>query len=149
MEDRFEVAKFVAKSGLAHVTSRDYVGMVKTVIVPGSEAKQYNVILRRGLGYIAAECQLLTGGGAIPCEGGRETLCRHSIAAIIVAALDKGKVVSFAKDEKAANKLMNFGGMLVSAWSVYRPTKRFYFIVKGAAVPARSEKEIMTELGFS
>ena len=73
------------------VTQRDNKRRPKVLIVPGSEGKRYQVIIRRFENLadkiVTCECRLETGHGYLGCLGnghrkGTETLCYHSQAAI-------------------------------------------------------------------
>ena len=76
-------AKFVGPLSIAQ-------NKLHTAIVPGSNAKQYHVIIRRNEGTISAECRLQTSyNNHWNCQGNgprqkqiSETICYHSRAAI-------------------------------------------------------------------
>jgi hypothetical protein len=97
-------AQFIAKSGFCKIESRDRNGMVKTVLVPGSDAKTYRVIIRRFQGHVTTECQLVTAVGEINCKGNHTSVCYHSLAAIAVAAHDAKKTVGFHSNEINSRK---------------------------------------------
>lgn len=88
MTTRFQKAKLIAKMGLCKVMQRDAKGRARHVIVPGTDAKQYNVYLTRQHGSLHAECELVTGNGAVTCRGNQVTLCTHALSAILVSAED-------------------------------------------------------------
>ncbi len=79
------------------VTSFDKNGRPKTCIVPGSNGKQYQVILRRIGRTITTECRLIAGRNGYPtCPGNsrrkikhQETICYHSRAAVVVSPRDE------------------------------------------------------------
>lgn len=79
-------------------------GKTAVVIVPGHDAKQYRVILRRDGGVMTAECLLQTSIGDKPCPSG-ERLCYHSIAAMIVVARAGKVALSFTKSAESARRL--------------------------------------------
>lgn len=86
MTTRFQKAKLIAKMGLCKIVQRDAKGRARHVIVPGTEAKQYNVYLSRQNGSIHAECELITGNGAVGCRGNHVTFCTHALSAILASA---------------------------------------------------------------
>lgn len=104
LNDRVIEAKALAN--LSRITSRDKHGRVNTVLVPGSEATRNQVIIRRYNGAIVScECRKEAGGiGYAPCQGNIHGVCRHSIAAIMVAMKDQGYTPRFRKDAVEANK---------------------------------------------
>lgn len=72
------------------VLTRDKNNKPKTLIVPGSQGKQYHVIVRRFPNLmVTLECNLETGKGFVSCPGNgphkkveSETICYHSRAAL-------------------------------------------------------------------
>jgi len=105
---RFDKAKLIAK--FCKIKDRDKEGRIKSVLVPGSDAKRYRVILRRERGHLTTECLLITGGGCLACAGNTRTVCYHSIAALLVVAVEKETKMSICKNEASARKLENLGG---------------------------------------
>lgn len=95
----------------AKVMSTDKDGNVKTVIVPGSDGKQYHVILRRHGGVWSGECRLDVGAaGHIPCKGNaHQYSCYHCIAAVIVAAEQASYHTQFTDTEPKARLLERLG----------------------------------------
>ena len=83
------------------------------VIVPGSEGKQYRVIVRLAPGKVETECHLLTGSGDIVCKGNEHSLCYHSLTAIRVAVHARNRDIRFCGDEAAATLLSRVGGKAV------------------------------------
>ena len=114
--NRIDKARFLADNGFVKVQDRDSVGRIKSVLVPGSDAKTYEVIVRR-LNKITTECILDTGSGGLPCKGNRSKPCYHSIAALIINANEADKDVSFCNDWSVANKTKNFGGNIYTVYS--------------------------------
>lgn len=93
----------------AKIVERDAQGRVKVALVPGSECKIYQVIIRRN-GHISVECNCQTSLGNVPCKGnGGPTICYHSMAALLVASESAGAEVSFCDNEADARKLENLG----------------------------------------
>ena len=80
----------------------------KEFIVPGSEGKQYRVILRRGDRVVSTECHLLVGENEVVCKGNSNgSVCRHSLQAVGKAIELAGLKISFCEDEKSAKRLSN------------------------------------------
>lgn len=98
LNDRVIEAKALAS--LSKIVSRDKHGRVSVVLVPGSEATRNQVIIRRFAGgIISCECRKEAGAhGYIPCNGNLKGVCRHSIAAVMVAMADQGYIPRFRKD---------------------------------------------------
>lgn len=105
LNERTIEAKFMA--GLSKVTQHDRHNRARTVRVPGSDATQNDVIIRRyNGGIITTECLKLAGhAGHKACPGNEHGVCRHSIAAIIKSLAEQGYTPRFRKTEKAALKL--------------------------------------------
>ena len=103
-QTNIQKAQFIAKSGFCKPESRDCDNRVKTVLVPGSDAKSYRVIIRRFSGHVTTECQLITSIGTINCQGNHSHICYHSLAAIVIAVRDAGKTVHFHSSEVNARK---------------------------------------------
>lgn len=91
------------------VTSRDKNNLPKTVVVPGSSGKQYQVIIRRPkIGLVELECRLIAGNlGYIDCKGNSlaHTLCYHSRAAFEFIAAETNRSVRWCVDEEDAKRL--------------------------------------------
>ena|SRR3972149_968959 len=100
------------------VLQRDSKGRAKELLVPGSEAKRYRVILRRPKSEvltIIAECALEVGIGYIDCpgnsrKGDKGTICYHSRAAIDRAIGDAGYKASWAQSKDAAERVCRLTG---------------------------------------
>ena len=65
---------------------------------------------------IDATCQL-NNGNMEPCKGNSQTICRHTMAALIKANDLKNKTVTFFDNFSDALQLSNFGGNLVKVQS--------------------------------
>ena len=112
LKDRTTKARAAARFG--KVLSRDKDGRARTVLVPGSSGKQYQVILRRA-GGLSTECRLDTGHGHLACKGNSNGhVCYHSIAAVALATGDAGLSARFCGTEAAAKRLTRLGGSVVS-----------------------------------
>lgn len=107
----------IARSALSFVgiLEKDKQGKPKVLIVPGSEGKRYQVIIRRHTNSVSCECRCETGIGFIPCKGNslNDTVCRHSLTAIAFSARLAGKKVSFCESERDARRLGQLGGRII------------------------------------
>lgn len=84
--NRIEKARMIADLGLAAILQRDNQGRAREVIVPGTDGKQYSVLISRN-GAMKTECRLLVGNnGYKPCRGENHTVCTHSLTALVLAA---------------------------------------------------------------
>ena len=99
------VCKAKAAVPFISVLQNDKAGRLRNAVVPGSDGKQYDVILWREHGGIQAECNLKTSGGGVNCQGAESTVCYHMIAAVIKAAGDRK--VAFCQNEPDARRLAN------------------------------------------
>ena len=102
------VHKAKAAAQFSKILARDVSGRVTSVLTPGSEGKQYRVILRRN-GHITTECQCQTSIGDVACEGNKVSVCYHSLTALIVSAEAKDGQVSFCESKDDADKLAHTG----------------------------------------
>lgn len=107
LAERVSKARRIAEMGLCSITSRDRDGKAKTILVPGTDGKQYQVIIRRHNGHWTTECRLECGSaGYEDCPGNVKIVCYHSFAAIFAAGLDNGcRVHSVTESLKAAGRL--------------------------------------------
>jgi len=111
LSERTTKARAAARFG--HVLSRDKEGRVKTVLLPGTDGKQYQVILRRSPS-LSTECRLDTEHGHLACAGNSNGhVCYHSLAAVTLASRDAGLSARFCATETAARRLARLGGTLV------------------------------------
>ena len=101
----------IAKSALSFVGILQYDkdNKPKVFVVPGSEGKQYRVILRRGNGVVSTECHLLVGGdNTVACKGNSNgAVCKHALTAVSKATDLANLSISFCEDEKSAKRLSN------------------------------------------
>ncbi len=91
------------------VLSRNKEGKPKTLVVPGSNAKQYHVIIRRDAGQqlITLECNLMVGPlGMMPCQGNGASICYHCRAALDYAVGEAGLGTAWCGDLQIVHKLM-------------------------------------------
>ena len=93
--------------GLCSIVTRTRDGKARTITVPGTDGKQYQVIIRRDNGFWTTECRCRCGAaGYSDCPGNTKTVCYHSFAAIFAAGLDNGcRVHSVTESLEAASRL--------------------------------------------
>ena len=104
------------------------------VIVPGHDAAQYEVIVRRASGAISAECGRVTPLGIIPCKGNAHSLCYHSRIAIMRVAHEAGYSVAFCRTSGDAILRSRLGGSVVRVTSTQSGATRFAVVCKVAQV---------------
>lgn len=129
---RFSERKLNAKSAakFAAVADRTYNNHIKSVIVPGHDGKQYLVIFTFQAGEIAMECHTKTGVGLIPCKGGNVAVCYHMMAAIVRAAEESKKSVSFCQTQDVAERLAKLGGKVFKLVSRKNPENNLWAVIK-------------------
>lgn len=95
-----------AIAGLGKVITTDKNRRAKTTVVPGSNGTQNHGIVRRfGNGVITTECRKITGVGHENCPGNYRSVCRHSLASVILATKYHGFVPRFRRNRQDAEKL--------------------------------------------
>lgn len=124
---RYQKARRIFDNNLIGVTSRDRDGKIKTAIVPGSEGKRYQVILRRN-GKVSSECRLDTGVGYKGCRGNHSAVCYHSLAVMMAAAAEQGLKISFCDSQADADKLTRISGKTTVVYS-HQDTRREVWMV--------------------
>ena len=110
LSDRVEKAKSIVRYGLYRILQRDSKGVIRVVVIPGTEGKQYHVILRRDGETMRGEGRLMTGIGEIDCEGSANVVCYHAISAVEVAAKEKQLHLAWTKCEEDATRRSHLGG---------------------------------------
>lgn len=147
LAERVSKARRIAEMSLPSITSRNGDGEAKTVIVPGTDGKQYQVIIRRENGFWTTECRLVAGAaGYKDCPGGLKTVCYHSFAAIFMAAEDGGcRVHSVTEDLKAASRLKRLvkGKSVIKSLRSRWNGKWFHLVV---VTPRKSAKQDVVDL---
>lgn len=113
-----------AKAGVQFsvITSTDAQGRAKTILTPGSEGKQYEVILRRflekGVPIITTECRCKTGIGYVNCpsNNGKGEICYHSMMSLLKSV--EGKLnIAFCANQNDADNLSHLGGVVIKVRS--------------------------------
>ena len=91
------------------VLSRNKEGKLTVLVVPGSNGKQYHVIVRRypNKNLITMECHLNVGAAGMEvCPGNYVTICYHSRAAFDFVVAESGMKTAWCEDLQSVSKLM-------------------------------------------
>lgn len=130
LQDRVQEARKGIR--FAKILKRDRFDRPTSILVPGSESKRYEVLIKRpGSGMMVCECFLDTPGGHKRCPGSLVSVCYHMMMALTKAAEEKGLHVSFVENEIKADKLVNLSGgkakkiEVASRWT----TRRLWAVV--------------------
>lgn len=102
-----------ARAKAVQILKRDPTGRAVAFRVPGT-ARSYVVTLYRKDGRIWTYCKQESGP---KCRGNGNSICYHSIAAVIAAAKDKGYRTSWCETWSKVKRLRNFGGRVVPVMS--------------------------------
>ncbi len=148
-------ARFLAEYNFTHIMSEDTNEKVKTVLVPGSEGKQYQVILRRFGSKITSECRLIIGANNhIDCKGNTfGGVCYHSMAAVMTSAFKFDYNPSITRKYKFAQKLKNLksNGNVYVLSSHQSNKNHVYLVAKNIDLENEEEKteeQLLKELGY-
>ena len=133
------VEKASAAVFFSKVEKREKDGRAKVFIVPGSQAKQYQVILRRfvdsetNLQAMSVEVNLLTGNGTLPLH--TPTISYHGMCAVQITAAEANYKVIWCANPEDAQKLSRIGGALFSVSKWKNPTIKMWGVMR------KTEKE--------
>lgn len=108
----------------AKILTRNCAGRVTSVLVPGTDGKNYTVHVSRDGATMHTSCFCNTTGK--PCLS--QTVCYHALAAIQVIANDGGHGVVWCKSEEGAHNLLHLGG--VGVVSAERNNKKKFGVIK-------------------
>ena len=124
----YRVAKAKAAMHFSKVMQCDADGKPKVFIVPGSEAKQYQVILRRNNGKMSVEVNLLIGNnGTKPLY--TPTVSYHGMCAVMLAAQDSGYKIVWCASFDDAKRLSNINGSLISVSQFGNHLNKMYCVL--------------------
>lgn len=134
LEARVKKAKAAAKFS-AVMTRGKKDGLVRTIVVPGSQGKQYHIILRRyktragKVFKITTECRVIAGNnGHVTCPGNSNgCVCYHSMAAILTMA--NGYNVSFCSSREDANRLSHINNGRVGILASHQGKGRLFTVI--------------------
>lgn len=132
-------ARMIAKMSLPAILDRDKKKRAKTVLVPGSDGKTYQVVIKRHpkranyLESITTLCQLQTGGGPLPCPGNNNGhICYHSFSAILFAAYEKDINTAICGSYEHAKHVANFKNKDAKIIHI-KGSKKYYYLVIGGS----------------
>jgi len=106
------VKKAKAAMLFAKVQQYDAEGRIRAVIVPGSQGKQYHIILKRNKGSFVTEVNLLVNGNLVAPSWKAQHISYHVMAAIELAAQEHSYNVIWFANFQDAKRYSNFGGQL-------------------------------------
>ena len=131
--NRIEKAHAIANMNLIGVTQRDTEERIKVAVVPGSDGKRYEVIIRRN-SIITAECSLIVGKeyssmiDGERCLGNLNSLCYHSLAVLVQSAHEAEKLVAFCNRKENAELRARIGGEIYEV-APFKREVEFYMVV--------------------
>lgn len=124
------------------VLSKTKSGKPKTLIVPGSNGKQYHVIVRRlknektNIKFVTLECRLNVHNGHIDCQGNgkrkyahSETICYHSRAAFDYCLSQAGFKGAWCTSLEDAEKLRKMTGGFVQIVKSHQSSGTAFVVV--------------------
>lgn len=127
LPDRVEKAK--AAMLFAKVSQYDTDGKVKSVYVPGSEGKQYQVIIRRKNGQMSTELLLIVNGNQVkPTYGAQITY--HQLSAVMLSAKEQGYNVTWTANREDAVRLSRLGGTVFHFSNHDNPTSLMWGVIR-------------------
>ena len=119
LPERIQKAK--AAMLFAKVSQYDTEGKVKSVLLPGSEGRQYQVIIRRRNGQMSTELLLIVNNSQLkPTYGAQITY--HQMSAVMLSAKEQGYTVTWTANRLDAVKLSNLGGTVFHISNHDNPT---------------------------
>lgn len=127
LPERVEKAK--AALNFSKINQYDTDGKVKSVIVPGSEGKQYQVIIRRNRGVMSTELLLVVNNQTVKpayCK----TLTYHSLTAVMIAAKEQGYEVVWTANREDAVRLSRIGGTVFHIYNYDNPQELMWGVLK-------------------
>lgn len=157
--NRFDKARNLVSLDAVKSLRTDKSGRIINALVPGSEAKTYEVIARReGRNYIEVECFLQTGAGPKECKGGWSTVCYHALAVLLTSAQNNNHTTAVCLSEYDANKRKNIGGKVFTVrskhahdnplWIVANPIQPTENNQPDQKSKQKSEEQLLMELGY-
>ncbi len=152
---RFDKARNLVELDAVKSLRSDKNGRILNALVPGSQAKTYEVIARReGRNYIETECLLQTGAGGQDCKGGWSAVCYHALAVLLTSAKQNGLDAAICQTLPDANRRKNLSGKVYMLKSKHAPDNPLWLVVNQPDQPVpepkrrRTEDEINKELGY-
>lgn len=127
LPDRVEKAK--AAMLFAKVNQYDADGKVKSVIVPGSNGKQYQIIIRRNHGIMSTELLLVVNKQTVKPEFGAQ-ITYHQLTAVMVSANEAGYTVNWTANREDAVRLSRISGKVFHIYNFDNPTSVMWGVMK-------------------
>lgn len=158
--NRFAKARNLAAMDAVKSLRHDKSGRIINALVPGSQAKTYEVIARReGRNYIETECLLQTGAGHQDCKGGWSAVCYHALAVLLTSAnqngLDAAICPTLASARANANRRKPIGGSVHKVQSKHAPQNPLWLVVNRSdpadapdPKPRKTAAQLDKELGY-
>ena len=158
--NRFDKAHMLVKLDAVKSLKSDKSGRIINALVPGSEAKTYEVIARRdGRNYIETECLLQTGAGHQDCRGGLSAVCYHALAVLLTSAKQNGLDAAICQSLANAERRKNISGQVYKLQSKYAANNPLWMVVNRpdlptapepaeSAKPKKTAEQISKELGY-
>lgn len=104
------VEKANAAQKFAQVIQRDRNDKIKSIIIPGSNGKRYQVIIRRGKNGLSTELLLLQGNHGYVKPDYTKQITYHQMATVQMAANESGYKISWCANRDDAIRLAKLGG---------------------------------------
>lgn len=162
--NRFDKARNLVELDAVRSLRTDQNGRILTAFVPGSQAKTYQVIVRRtGRNYIETECILETGAGGQDCKGGWSAVCYHALAVLLTSLRNNDLDAAICQTLPDAKRRQNINGKVYMLKSKHAPDNPLWLVANKPdqpdqpaptlpepAAPKRRKttEEINKELGF-
>ncbi|MBD3268535.1 hypothetical protein GF373_17845 [bacterium] len=124
------ITKAKAAIAFAKVTQCNKEGQIKSVVLPGSKGKRYQVIVRRDNKKLSTELLLLTGNCGYVKPQYSAQITYHQMAAIMMAASEAGYKIAWAANYQDAKRLERLGGKLFCLYNHDNPNNIMYGIMK-------------------
>lgn len=127
---RFDKARNLVELNAVKSLKTDKSGRIINALVPGSQAKTYEVIARReGRNYIEIECLLQTGAGGQDCKGGWSAVCYHALAVLLTSARENGLDAAICHTLPDAKRRENLNGKTFMLKSKHAPDNPLWLVV--------------------
>ncbi len=134
--NRFTKARALVQLNAVKTLRTDRSNRIINALVPGSNAKTYEVIARReGRNYIETECLLQTGAGHLDCKGGLSSVCYHAIAVLLTSARDNGLDAAICPTEQIANRRKRINGNVYMLRSKHAPGNPLWLVCNRHDLP--------------
>lgn len=138
--NRFAKARSLVTLNAVKSLRVDKSGRIINALVPGSQAKTYEVIARReGRNYIETECLLQTGAGTQECKGGWSAVCYHALAVLLTSAAQNGLDAAICQSLASAQRRKNINGNVYKIQSKHAPKNPLWLVVNRTDAANREE----------